>query len=156
MKATILLALLTVVMLTCLTARAPCADARGHDTPSLAIALMPQTEPAYKVFWTKFKTAVIAGDKNLVATMSQFPIEMSYGIAPIRNRTQFIKRYREIFSQQADAQKCFAKAQPVVERDEPNRFTVGCEDAAGNEVVIYAFVKTRTGWKFKSLDNINE
>jgi hypothetical protein len=158
MKATILLTVLIVAMGAFLTAQSARAGARESDTtPSLTIAYLPQSrEPSFKVFWTKFKTAVISGDKNLVATMSQFPIEMSYGIAPIRNRTEFIRRYREIFSDQADAQKCFAKAKPVVERHNPNRFTVGCEDAAGNEVVVYAFMRTRTGWKFKSLDNINE
>ena len=29
-------------------------------------------------------------------------------------------------------------------------------DAAGNEVVIYHFEQTRTGWKFSGLDNLNE
>lgn len=144
MKATILPAVLTVAL----------AQA---TTPSFTAGFLHQSnDPSINSFWTQFKAAVIKGDKNLVATMSRFPIEMSYGIAPIGNRTQFIRRYREIFSEQADARKCFAKAKPVVEANDRNRFTVGCEDAAGNEVVIYAFVKTRTGWKFTSLDNINE
>jgi hypothetical protein len=35
-------------------------------------------------------------------------------------------------------------------------FTVACPDAAGNEVVIYHFRRTKAGWKFTSLDNLNE
>ena len=154
MKAIILLALLSIA----LVASSPPDDAGGSDnTRDPAAGFLRQSkDPWINSFWTQFKAAVIKGDKNLVATMSQFPIEMSYGIAPIKNRTQFIRRYREIFSEQADAKTCFGEAKPVVEASVRNRFSVGCKDAAGNEVVIYAFVRTRTGWKFKSLDNLNE
>jgi hypothetical protein len=37
-----------------------------------------------------------------------------------------------------------------------NRFTIGCKDEAGNEVVVYGFLRTRNGWKLVFLDNINE
>ena len=107
-------------------------------------------------FWTKFKAAVIAGDKTGVAAMSQFPIEMPYGVASVKNRSQLIRRYREVFNVQANAQKCFAESKPVIDAGNRNRFEVGCKDSAGNEVVVYGFVRTRTGWKFHSLDNINE
>lgn len=113
-------------------------------------------DPSIDSFWVKFKLAVANSDKSGVATMSQFPIEMPYGVPAIRNRRQLIRRYRELFSVQADARKCFTEAQPVIEPNNRNRFTVGCKDVAGNEVVVYGFVRTRTGWKLKSLDNINE
>jgi hypothetical protein len=35
-------------------------------------------------------------------------------------------------------------------------FTIGCDNGSGEKVVIYAFALMKTGWKFKSLDNINE
>jgi hypothetical protein len=38
----------------------------------------------------------------------------------------------------------------------PKEFTIGCDNGSGEKVVIYAFSLTKTGWKFKSLDNINE
>jgi hypothetical protein len=107
-------------------------------------------------FWAKFKTAVQKQDKNAVAVMSAFPIDMPYGVPKIRNRAQLIHRYRELFSQQANAAKCFADAKPVVDSADSNRFTIGCKDAAGNEVVVYGFAMTRAGWKLKSLDNLNE
>ncbi len=92
----------------------------------VAMSLVPATRtscqaiPSIQAFWTKFKMAVIKGDKEAVATMSQFPI----GMPKAGNK--------------------------------PNSFTVGCKNSAGDEVVIYTFVLTRAGWKFKSLDNLNE
>jgi len=122
----------------------------------VSLASLPQTDPSINTFWTKFKAAVIAGDKSGVAAMSQFPIEMPYGIAAVRNRSQLLRRYREVFNTQADAQKCFVDAQPTVDPTNKNRFTIGCKDSAGNEVVEYGFMRTRAGWKLKSLDNLNE
>ena len=125
--------------------------------PAYSLARSPQsTDASIDAFWNKFKAAVISGDKNAVAALSQFPIKMPYGVAAVRNRSQFIKRYREIFNTQTDAPKCFRESKPVVDTTNRNRFEVGCKDSAGNEVVVYGFVRTRTGWKFNSLDNINE
>lgn len=125
--------------------------------PSLTVGFLNQAgNPSIDAFWKRFKSAVMKSDKAAIATMSGFPIEMPYGIASIKTRSQLIRRYRELFNVQADARKCFVDAQPVIEPSDKNRFTVGCRDSAGNEVVIYGFVRTRTGWKLKSLDNINE
>ena len=88
--------------------------------------------------------------------MTQFPVEMSYGVARIRNRAEFRRRFREVFNRQTNAAQCFASAQPVRDSSDPKQFSVACPDAAGNEVVIYQFKQTKTGWKFVSLDNINE
>ena len=115
-----------------------------------------QSDPSIQPFWTKFKSAVTKGDKQAVAAMSQFPIEMPYGFPKIRTKAQLLKRYRELFNVQADAVKCFAGATPVVNEEDKNKFTVGCKDRAGNEVVVYGFAKTRESWKLISLDNINE
>ena len=107
-------------------------------------------------FWQKFKAAVIKGDKESVASLSQYPISMSYGIATIKNRAQFLRRYREVFNQQTDAAACFTKARLDPDSGSPKLFTVACPDAAGNEVVIYHFVQTKRGWRFAALDNLNE
>ena len=115
-----------------------------------------QTDPSIDTFWMKFRTAVIKGDKDAVATMAQFPITMPYGVPAIRTRAQLLKRYRDLFNRQADAVKCFGSAKPEADPAIKNQFTVACKDAAGNDVVIYDFVKVRGVWKLKSLDNINE
>jgi len=123
---------------------------------SHAATSFAQTDTSVDAFWTKFKTAVLKSDKEEVATMVQFPITMPYGVPAIRTKAQLLKRYRDLFNQQANADQCFADAKPEVDSGNKNRFTVACKDAAGNEVVIYGFVRTRGVWKLRSLDNINE
>jgi hypothetical protein len=122
---------------------------------NVSVALS-QTDSSIESFWAKFKAAVIKSDKEAVATMVQFPIAMSYGIPAIRTKPQLLKRYRDLFTRQADATRCFAEAKPEADASSKNKFSVACKDAAGNEVVIYGFVRTRGVWKLKSLDNINE
>lgn len=115
-----------------------------------------QTSDARETFWQQFKTAVIARDVPAVARLSRFPIRMSYGIPSVKTKAQLTKRFRQVFNEQTDAAACFGKAKPEVDPANVKAFTVACPDAAGNEVVIYHFTQTKTGWKFTSLDNINE
>ena len=91
-----------------------------------------------------------------VARLSKFPIGMSYGIPSIKTKAQLTRRYRQLFNEQTDAAACFNKAKPEMDAANPKHFSVACPDAAGNEVVIYHFEQTRTGWKFTGLDNLNE
>jgi len=109
-----------------------------------------------ETFWQQFKTAVSSRDVQTVARLSQFPIGMSYGVPSIKTKAQLTKRFRQIFNEQTDAATCFSKAKPEVDPANSKEFTVACPDAAGNEVVIYHFKQTKTGWKFTSLDNLNE
>src|ERR1043165_7725711 len=76
---------------------------------NVSVALS-QTDSSIESFWAKFKAAVIKSDKEAVATMVQFPIAMSYGIAAIRTKPQLLKRYRDLFTRQADATRCFAES----------------------------------------------
>ena len=118
--------------------------------------LSAQGDTSMETFWSKFKAAVIKEDKNTVAQLSQFPIGMPYGVPAVKTSAQLTKRYRQVFNGETNAAKCFGEARPVIDPGNKKRFTVGCKNAAGDEVIIYSFVLTRTGWKFKSLDNINE
>lgn len=115
-----------------------------------------QGDNSMEAFWTKFKTAVIKGDKVLVSSMTQFPVEMPYGQAAVRTKAQLLKRYRQVFNSEANAAKCFADAKPETDPARPKEFTIGCDNGSGEKVVIYGFVLTKSGWKFRSLDNINE
>ncbi|HET6854326.1 MAG TPA: hypothetical protein VFH46_18640 [Pyrinomonadaceae bacterium] len=122
-----------------------------------SIASSPgQAQNPLETFWAAFKTAVSKHDIEGVARLSRFPIGMSYGIPSIKTKAQLTKRYRQIFNEQSDAAACFSKAKPELNAENPKEFTVACPDAAGNEVVIYHFQQTRTGWKFTGLDNLNE
>ncbi|HEU4768484.1 MAG TPA: hypothetical protein VFS77_13975 [Pyrinomonadaceae bacterium] len=107
-------------------------------------------------FWEQFKAAVSKKDADAVAALSKFPIGMSYGIPSVKSKLELRKRYRQVFNEQTDAATCFSKAKPEIDPENAKHFTVACPDAAGNEVVIYHFTQTRTGWKFTGLDNLNE
>ena len=115
-----------------------------------------QTSNSFQPFWESFKSAVTKRDVETIARLSKFPIEMSYGIPSIRTKVQLSKRYRQLFNEQTNAVACFAKATPEKNAENRKQYSVACPDAAGNEVVIYHFEQTRTGWKFMGLDNLNE
>jgi hypothetical protein len=115
-----------------------------------------QSNASIDAFWKNFRGAVIKGDKIAVGSLSKFPIGMPYGMSAIRNSAQLIRRYREVFDGEANAAKCFGEARPEINPENSAQFTVGCKNAAGDEVVIYSFSRTKTGWKFTGLDNLNE
>lgn len=122
----------------------------------LSLLLLVTAADSTDTFWQTFKTAVSKRDVETIARLSRFPLEMSYGIPSIKTKAQLSKRYRQVFNEQTDAAACFNKAKPEMDAANPKHFSVACPDAAGNEVVIYHFEQTRTGWKFTGLDNINE
>jgi len=123
---------------------------------TLSLLLLLAGAQSTDTFWESFKTAVSKRDVETIARLSKFPIEMSYGIPSIKTKAQLAKRYRQLFNEQTDAAACFSKAKPEMDAENPKHFSVACPDAGGNEVVIYHFEKTRTGWKLTGLDNINE
>jgi hypothetical protein len=126
---------------------------------ALSLVLLVTSQAAdssFDTFWQAFKTAVSKRDVETITRLSKFPIGMSYGIPSVRTKAQLTTRYKQVFNEQTDAAACFAKAKPEADADNPRHFSVACPDAGGNEVVIYHFEKTRTGWKFTGLDNINE
>jgi hypothetical protein len=123
---------------------------------TLSLLLLLTGAETTETFWQSFKTAVGKRDVETIARLSKFPIEMSYGIPSIKTKAQLAKRYRQIFNEQTNAAACFDKAKPEVDADNPKHFSVACPDSAGNEVVVYHFQQTRTGWKFTGLDNLNE
>ena len=123
---------------------------------TLSLLLLLTGADSADTFWQTFKTAVSKRDVETIARLSKFPIGMSYGIPSIKTKVQLSKRYRQIFNEQTDAAACFAKAKIEMDAENPKHFSVACPDAAGNEVVIYHFEQTKTGWKFTGLDNLNE
>jgi hypothetical protein len=124
--------------------------------PPASNARASQTDSSIQTFWTTFKLAVTKGEKNTIASMTQFPVKMPYGVPSIKTNAQLSSRYAELFKTQANAVKCFADAAPRVDDNDKNQFTVGCKDKAGNEVVVYGFARKRGVWKLIFLDNINE
>jgi len=123
---------------------------------TLSLLLLLAGADSAETFFQSFKTAVSKHDVETIARLSKFPLAMSYGIPTIKTKAQLSKRYRQIFNEQTDAAACFSKAKIEMDAENPKHFSIACPDAAGNEVVIYHFEQTRTGWKFTGLDNLNE
>lgn len=123
---------------------------------TLSLLLLLTSADSAETFWQSFKTAVTKRDVEAIARLSRFPIGMSYGIPAVKTKAQLTRRYRQVFNEQTDAAACFSKAKMEMDPENAKHFTVACPDAAGNEVVIYHFEQTKTGWKFTGLDNLNE
>jgi hypothetical protein len=113
----------------------------------------------FNAFWTKFKTAIVNKDKATVASLTKFPLAMPYGVKNIRTKASFLRDYTNNMNVGgANAARCFQATKP--ERD-GKMFAVWCADASEPETSTnrpneYYFVKTKAGWRFAGIDNINE
>jgi ribosomal protein S20 len=113
----------------------------------------------FSTFWKKFRSAVIAGDKATVSEMTKFPLSMPTFEKAVKNRTDFLRRYNEIFKGEANAAQCFASAEP--RKESARRYEIYCpfKDTPKdweNAPIRFLFELTRSGWKFAGLDNVNE
>ena len=129
----------------------------------LVSSLQAQTPPktpsanSMQVFWEKFRESVVKGDKETFADLTAYPLSMPYGIKDIRNKAQFLKNYRTIFFFEGNAAKCFPKAKPEVDAQNPKQFIIACSITGGiDEPLQYTFTRGRNGWRFTGFDNVNE
>ncbi len=116
-------------------------------------------ENDFSMFWKKFKSAVIAGDKATVAEMTKFPLSMPYLQKAVKNKDNFLRRYNEIFKGEANAAQCFAGAEP--QKESSGRYEIYCPfketpDDRENAPIRFVFELAKGGWKFSGLDNVNE
>src|SRR5438034_3264263 len=116
-------------------------------------------ESDFSTFWQKFRSVVIAGDKATVAEMTKFPLSMPYLVKAVKNKEDFLRRYDEIFKGEANAAKCFAKAQ--LQKESAGQYEIYCPFKGTpndweNAPIRFIFELTKSGWKFAGLDNINE
>lgn len=117
-------------------------DASGQRTQK-------NTATAMRTFWSAFQSAVARNDKEAVASMTRFPLEMPYGVRSIKTKQQLMKRYSEIFD--AETKKCFSTAKPEREQANTKRFWIGC-----GEAMMYWFDVVGGEYKFTAVDNVNE
>ena len=113
----------------------------------------------FSAFWKKFKSAVIAGDKAVVAEMTKFPLSMGYEMEVVKNKENFSRRYNEIFKGEANAVQCFKSAEP--KKESARRYNVYCPfketpNDWENAPIRFIFELTKSGWRFVGVDNINE
>jgi hypothetical protein len=112
----------------------------------------------FNTFWTKFKTAVKKADKATVVSLTKFPVSMPFGMRAVKSKADFLARYNKIFSGEANAARCFENTKP--EKREAF-YEVACTfksepESSDNRPIVYTFELTKQGWRFVSLDNINE
>jgi hypothetical protein len=129
-------------------------------TGILILLLFPNAfaDTDFSTFWQKFKSAVIAGDKAEVAEMTKFPLSMPYLVKAVKNKSNFLRRYDEIFNGEANAAQCFRNAKP---QKESGQYEIYCPfkstpNDKENTPIRFVFELTKGGWKFAGLDNINE
>lgn len=127
----------------------------------LCTALNVSAQTDINTFWEKFKTAVVKGDKNAVANLTSFPLEMPYGVRSIKSKAAFIKGYNGIINHEANAKRCFQAQTPKKDEQLKNTYYVDCTfkgepESSDNRPIVYYFTKTKLGWRFSGLDNINE
>ncbi|HLW35967.1 MAG TPA: hypothetical protein VKS98_09935 [Chthoniobacterales bacterium] len=135
------------------------SSSAGSLVAALFLLLLPGAfaESDFSAFWKNFKSAVIANDKARVVQMTKFPMSI-YG-SEIKTQAEFLRRYGKIFSGEANAAACFAKAEP--QKDSETMYSVYCPfkktpNDLENAPIRFVFESTKAGWKFTALDNINE
>jgi len=127
----------------------------------VSIVLLFQTASAqtdFSAFWKKFSSAVMTGDKATVSEMTKFPLSMPYLVRVVKTKSDFLRRYDEIFKGEANTAQCFRNAKP---RKESGRYEIYCPfketpNDKENAPIRFVFELTKNGWKFAGLDNINE
>lgn len=127
----------------------------------LILLLFPNAfaQSDFSTFWKKFRSAVIAGDKSTVAEMTKFPMSMPYLQKVVKNKQEFLRRYKEIFNGEANAAQCFASGEPRKESAKSYEIYCPFKDTPNdweNAPICFYFELTKTGWKFAGPDNINE
>ena len=83
---------------------------------------------------------------------------MPYLVKAVKTKADFLRRYDEIFNGEANAAHCFRNAEP---QKESGRYEIYCPfketpNDKENAPIRYVFERTKGGWKFAGLDNINE
>ena len=89
---------------------------------------------SFPAFWTEFKAALAANNKQAVASMTRLPFVLN---SEELNRDGFIRKFDKIFDKKVKA--CFAKARPT--RDQES-YEIFC----GEE--IFLFMKVQGRYKF--------
>jgi hypothetical protein len=113
----------------------------------------------FSAFWTKFKSALAAGDKAAVAGMTKFPLSMPYLQKKVKDKADLLRRYDEVFNGEANAAQCFAKAKTA--KASSKGYEIYCPfkktpNDKENTPIRFYFELTSSGWKFAGLDNVNE
>ena len=127
--------LLTVLFLSLFAVNGETANAQRTQR-------LNSTPKAFQTFYAKFRNAVIKGNKNTVASMTQFPFEYGFdaGDEGTFSKTQFIERFDVFFGGE---QKIFAQKNPIF-YSEAGTYNLTDNDDASH----FIFEKKGVSYKF--------
>lgn len=99
---------------------------------------------AFQTFYAKFRSAMVKGDENTVASLTQFPFEygLDAGDEGKLSKAQFIKKFKEFFG---GYKNLFAQKNPVF-YSEAGSFNLTSDDATH-----FSFEKKGASYKFTSM-----
>lgn len=106
----------------------------GAASLVLAQSRNVKLDPAFAVFWVKFKDAIAKNDKQRVADITKLPF-MIGGIN--RNRAGFLKEYPKLFTPRM--RRCIARARPLKDQE---YYEIFCDEQ------IFLFGKVDGVWRF--------
>jgi len=105
---------------------------------------LTSTPKAFQTFYAKFKTAVLRGDKQAVASMTSFPFEYGWdaGDEGTYTRKQFLAKFDDMFR---GTHKLFSRSNPTFTVDGKSISLTNEADASG-----YTFEKKGSTYYFTS------
>jgi hypothetical protein len=102
------------------------------------------TPKSFQVFYAKFRKAVLARDKNAVASMTSFPLRYGWdaGDEGKYSRKQFLVKFDDMFR---GTRKLFSRANPTFYGDRDSFDLTNTADASH-----YGFTRKRSTYYFDS------
>ena len=116
--------------------------AANHTTANSQEKRLNSTPKAFQTFYAKFRNAAVKGDKNTVASMTQFPFEYGFdaGDEGTFSKAQFIERFDDFFGEE---RKIYAQKNPIF-YSEAGTYNLTDNDDASH----YIFEKKGASYKF--------
>ncbi len=102
------------------------------------------TPQAFQTFYAKFKRAMVKGDKNTVASLTQFPFQYGFdaGDEGTLSKAQFTKRFKELFG---SYKKLFSQNNPELFSDN------GAFDLTSDDATHFRFEKKGASYQFTAM-----
>ena len=116
----------------------------GSQTPVAQEKRLDSSPKSFQTFFSKFISAVEKSDKTAVAAMTRFLFKYGFdaGDEGTMSKTQFVKRFNEIFGR--NPKKFMTEKNPMFRRA-GDSYIVSTEDAAH-----LIFVRDKSGFKFSA------
>ncbi len=120
----------------------------GQAAPGPAAPLPPDLAAV----WKDFQAALRADDPAALAKVTRFPLRSNEFGGPVKDAALLKQRWGRFFP--ADRKAGLLRA--PLERTEGAKDTFEAFTDAGGLPIRFLFTRTKAGWRFSAVDNINE